>query len=222
MRAPGAAAGARCWHERALSAPTRVVDTLHGISAPTRVVDTSARYIPLTMSTTPSRCQRPPHGADNARPHPGEHPRQGRARCGRDQRGHGRPHPLPRGTPAPGPDPRRTAPDRAPPPRNTHTRTPIHETRTAHKGGIKPLCAAQCCVIPSLVCDTSGHGHRKRTERRSRPTNQRRTRTSKPANPRRKGRLTAWGPPAPPGEPRPQRRPTAVASPRGAGRRCHP
>ena len=101
--------------------------------------------------------------------------------------------------------------------------------------------------------------------------------TSKPANPRRKGRLTAWGPPAlpgararttwgaaptlpgararttwgaaptlpgvprphtfagtpwapqaaaggaaPPGEPRPQRPPTAVASPRGAGRRCHP
>ena len=32
----------------------------------------------------------------------------------------------------------------------------------------------------------------------------------------------AGGPPTPPGEPRPQRRPTAVASPRGAGRRCHP
>ena len=32
----------------------------------------------------------------------------------------------------------------------------------------------------------------------------------------------AAGGAAPPGEPRPQRRPTAVASPRGAGRRCHP
>ena len=63
------AAGARYRHERALSAPTRVVDNLHGISAPTRVVDTSARYIPLAVSTTPSRCQRPPHGADNARPY---------------------------------------------------------------------------------------------------------------------------------------------------------
>ena len=69
MRAPGADAGARYWHERALSAPTRVVDNLHGISAPTRVVGTSARYIPLAVSTTPSRCQRPPHGADNARPY---------------------------------------------------------------------------------------------------------------------------------------------------------
>ncbi|ERH32414.1 hypothetical protein HMPREF1550_01135 [Actinomyces sp. oral taxon 877 str. F0543] len=38
------------------------------MSAPTRVVDTSARYIPLAVSTTPSRCRRPPHGAGNARP----------------------------------------------------------------------------------------------------------------------------------------------------------
>ena len=112
------------------------------LSAPTRVVDTSARYIPLAVSTTPSRCQRPPHGADNARPYrqralelapgpttrvhtrgstraragraadtadnahcPVKHPRQGRARCGRDRRGHDRPHPLPGGTPAPGPGP---------------------------------------------------------------------------------------------------------------------
>ena len=110
MRAPGADAGARYWHERALSAPTRVVDNLHGISAPTRVVDTSARYIPLAVSTTPSRCQRPPHGADNARPYrqralelapgpttrvhaQGGHPRHGRACCG-----HGRQRPLPGGT----------------------------------------------------------------------------------------------------------------------------
>ena len=230
---------ARCPHRRALSAPTRVVDT-------------SARYIPLAVSTTPSRCQRPPHGADNTRPYrqralelapgPGTlrtrpttrvHTRGStRTRAGRaadtidvDAIDHAH---YPGGAPSPGPGalrtrstwtrptaptarghartrarPRRTAPDRAPPPRSTHTRTPIHETRTAHKGGIKPLCAAQCCPIPSLVCDTSGHGHRKRTERRSRPTNQRRTRTSKPANPRRKRRLTAWVPPAPPGEPHP-------------------
>ena len=120
MRAPGGAAGARCWHERGLSAPTRVVDNLHGISAPTRVVDTSARYIPLAVSTTPSRCQRPPHSADNARPYrqralelapgpttrvhtQGGHPRQSRACCG-----HGRPRPLPSETPAPGPSALRT------------------------------------------------------------------------------------------------------------------
>ena len=35
----------------------------------------------------------------------------------------------------------------------THTRTLIYETRAAHKGGIKPLCAALCFLIPSLVCD---------------------------------------------------------------------
>ena len=43
---------ARYWHQRALSAPTRVVDM-------------SARYIPLAVSTTPSRCRRPPRGVDN-------------------------------------------------------------------------------------------------------------------------------------------------------------
>ena len=46
---------------RALLAPTRVVDNLHGISAPTRV-------IPLVVTTTPSQCRHPPRGADNARP----------------------------------------------------------------------------------------------------------------------------------------------------------
>ncbi|ERH27032.1 hypothetical protein HMPREF1550_02425 [Actinomyces sp. oral taxon 877 str. F0543] len=38
--------------------------------APTRVVDTSARYIPLAVSTTPSRCRQPPRGVDNARSRP--------------------------------------------------------------------------------------------------------------------------------------------------------
>ena len=127
-------AGARCWHERGLSAPTRVVDNLHGISAPTRVVDTSARYIPLAVSTTPSRCRRPPHGADNARPYRqralelapgpttrvhtrGSTPRQGRARCG-----HGRQRAsTPGGTPAPGPGALRT--------RSTWTRSTTPTTR---------------------------------------------------------------------------------------------
>ena len=45
-------ADASCWHERALSAPTRVVDT-------------DARYIPLAVPTTPSQCRQPPHGANN-------------------------------------------------------------------------------------------------------------------------------------------------------------
>ena len=134
MRAPGAAAGARYRHERALSAPTRVVDNLHGISAPTRVVDTSARYIPLAVSTTPSRCQRPPHGADNARPHRqralelapgpttrvhtrGSTPRQGRARCG-----HGRPRPLPSETPALRPGALRTRSTWTRPTTRVHTR----------------------------------------------------------------------------------------------------
>ena len=39
------------------TAPTRVVDNQRGLSAPTRVVDMSARYIPLAVSTAPSRCQ---------------------------------------------------------------------------------------------------------------------------------------------------------------------
>ena len=99
---------ARCWHERALSAPTRVVDT-------------SARYIPLAVLTTPSQCQQPPRGADNARPH-SHH----------------------RGS---------TAAVEAPVLRVAHTRTPIYATRAAHKGLIPPLCAALCCLIPSLVCD---------------------------------------------------------------------
>ncbi|ERH29192.1 hypothetical protein HMPREF1550_01947 [Actinomyces sp. oral taxon 877 str. F0543] len=45
-------ADASCWHERALSAPTRVVDT-------------DARYIPLAVLTTPSQCRQPPRGANN-------------------------------------------------------------------------------------------------------------------------------------------------------------
>ncbi len=44
------------------------------------------------------------------------------------------------------------------PPRVTHTRTPIYATRTAHKGGIKPLCAVQCFLVPSLVCGTEKDG----------------------------------------------------------------
>ena len=175
-------------HGRGTGAGTR---NWHGCGLPTRVVGVSARcphrraLLTPARVISPSRCQQPPHDVNNpltvptTRVHAGgstlarteraadaiDVDTTGHAHCPGDARTRARP--------------RRTAPDRAPPPRSTHTRTPIHETRTAHKGGIKPLCAAQCCVIPSLVCDTSGHGHRKRTERRSGPTNQRRT---KPAN----------------------------------------
>ena len=64
-----------------------------------------------------------------------------------------RPGPLPRATAAPAPAPRRPG---CAPPRVTHTRTPIYETRTAHKGLIPPLCAVRCCLIPSRVCDIEG------------------------------------------------------------------
>ena len=37
---------------------------------------------------------------------------------------------------------------------SAHTRAPNKATSFAHKGGIKPLCAVLCCVIPSLVCVT--------------------------------------------------------------------
>ena len=60
-------------------------------------------------------------------------------------------------------------------PRGTHTRTPIYETRTAHKGPVPPLCAVPCCLIPSLVCDTGGWALK--TDRsRGVPTRKRRTR----------------------------------------------
>ena len=51
---------------RALLAPTRVVDNLHGISAPTRVI-------------SPSRCQQPPHNVDNPLAVPTTRARAGRA-----------------------------------------------------------------------------------------------------------------------------------------------
>ena len=51
---------------RALLAPTRVVDNLHGISAPTRVI-------------SPSRCRQPPHNVDNPLVVPTTRARAGRA-----------------------------------------------------------------------------------------------------------------------------------------------
>ena len=51
---------------RALLAPTRVVDNLHGISTPTRVI-------------SPSRCQQPPHNVDNPLVVPTTRARAGRA-----------------------------------------------------------------------------------------------------------------------------------------------
>ena len=48
----GGCADARYWHRRALLAPTRVVRT-------------SARYIPLAVSTAPSRCRQPPRSVND-------------------------------------------------------------------------------------------------------------------------------------------------------------
>ena len=70
-------------------------------------------------------------------PTPGQGRRQGRADA--------------RTGPTPGPGRRPTSSHS---PLGTHTRTLIYETPCAHKGGIKPLCAVPCCLIPSLVCDT--------------------------------------------------------------------
>ena len=103
----------RRWWLEPVPPPTRVVGNPHGISAPTRVVDMSARYIPLAVSTTPSRSRQdasvPTTGA-HARVRGALRPRKGRV------------------------------PDRLP--WGAHTRGLIYETRTAHKGLIPPLCAA--------------------------------------------------------------------------------
>ena len=57
-----------------------------------------------------------------------------------------------------------TVPDPGPSPPSTRTRTPIYETPCAYKDGILPLCAAPCCLIPSLVCDTKKDENRIRGE----------------------------------------------------------
>ena len=204
MRAPGADAGARYRHERALSAPTRVVDT-------------SARYIPLAVSTTPSRCQRPPHGADNARPYrqralelaPGPTTRVhalgntlARAGHAADTADHAR---CPGGAPSPGPGILRTR--STTPTARGHARTRARPqedcsgsrttpTGYAHKDpdlrnthrtqGRNQALACGPVLLNSLPC-----------------VRHQRTRTPKKDGPRRKGRLTAWGPPAPPGKSRP-------------------
>lgn len=51
----------------------------HRARPPTRVVGMNARYIPLVVSTTPSRCRRPPRGADGA--HPRSRPGNARTRA---------------------------------------------------------------------------------------------------------------------------------------------
>ena len=96
---------------------------------------------PLTMSTTPSRCQqRAPvrdaleHPVLETRPPLTTHFRAGRATA---LRAHWANPPV-----------------WCPSPPVTHTRTPIYETPDAHNGLIPPLCATPCFLIPSLVCDT--------------------------------------------------------------------
>ena len=147
------------------AAPTRIVDDLHAISAP-------ARAIP------PSRCRQPPRIANNtlmlpatrARLRPRCHARRGMARELPGEslevgtltraRGHARRPRLRRGAAGhahtrAGTCPRADSPGPCAAP-VTHTRTPIHATRAAHNGRIKPLCAALCFLIPSLVCGTEG------------------------------------------------------------------
>ena len=64
----------RTWRRRGPPARTLVIGTdarcphRRALLTPARVVDMSARYIPLAVSTTPSRCRQPPHNVGNARP----------------------------------------------------------------------------------------------------------------------------------------------------------
>ena len=179
MRAPGANAGARCWHERALSAPTRVVDT-------------SARYIPLAVSTTPSRCQRPPHGADNARPYRQRAlelaPGPGTLRTRPTTRVHTRGSTRTRPRPQEDCSGSRTTPSeyahKDPDLRNTH-RTQGRDQALACGPVLRNSLP---CVRHQRTRTPKKDGAKEQTHQ---PTaNQ----TSKPANPRREGRLTAWGP----------------------------
>ena len=112
---------------------------------------------PLTMSTTPSRCQqRAPvrgaleHPVLETRPPLTTHARAGRATA---LRAHWANPPV-----------------WCPSPPVTHTRTPIYETPDAHNGLIPPLCATPCFLIPFLVCDRE---ERADNERAPRPMNPR-------------------------------------------------
>ena len=143
---------------RALLAPTRVVDNLHGISAPTRVI-------------SPSRCQQPPHNVDNPLAVSTTRARAGRARAPRARNPPTPNNALPCGTRHRPASPLGKSPGLVPlPPPVTHTRTPIYETSDAHNGLIPPLCATPCFLIPSLVCDRE---ERADNERAPRPVNPR-------------------------------------------------
>ena len=129
-------ADARYWHRRALSTTCMGYQHRRALYPPRGVNS------PLTMSTTPSRCRQrasTPKGALAPGP-----TTRARARARADN---ARPCSCPgrAGT-------RTSAGPRADSPRGTHPRTLVYGTRGAHKGGIKPLCAAPCFLIPSLVC----------------------------------------------------------------------
>ena len=175
------------------------------------------------MSTTPSRCQRPPHGADNARPHP-------------------------RGAPAPGPGTLRTRPTTPAARGHARTRARPQEdcsgsrttpTEYAHKDpdlrnthrtqGRDQALVCGPVLRNSLPCVR--HQRRrtpKRNEAKGEPTvqtaNLPRNRPTKPAKRPTRGERSGWPPgelrphrpgsrargrPAPPGEPRPHRPGTA-------------
>ena len=165
---------ARCPHRRALLTPARVISPSrcqqppHDVNDPLTVPTTRVRIDNAPSNSHPgrqrastpkgegtrTRAGRAADTADNARPHQGGT----RAKAGHaadtidvDTIDHAR---CPGARPHQGQTPGGLLRIAHHPPRSTHTRTPIYATRTAHKGLIPPLCAAQCCLIPSLVCDT--------------------------------------------------------------------
>ena len=222
-------AGARCPHRRALLTICMGYRHRRALLTPARVI-------------SPSRCQQPPHDVNDPLTVPTT-----RVHTRGSTRARARPQEDCSGS--------RTTPSeyahKDPDLRNTHRTQGRNQALVCGPVLPNPLP----CVRHQRTRTPKKDGAKEQTHQ---PVKQ----TSKPANPRRKGRLTAWGPPAPPGkshphhlgsradsargprprpfagtpwapraaaggaappgEPRPQRRPTAVASPRGAGRRCHP
>ena len=165
------------------------------------------------MSTTPSRCRqrasvsttraRTPTRADNARPHPRGAPAPGpgtlrtRSTWTRSTTPTARGHARTRARPQEDCSGSRTTPSeyahKDPDLRNTHRTQGRNQALVC--GPV--LRNSLPCVRHQRTRTPKKDGAKERTHQ---PTaNQ----TSKPANPRRKGRLTAWGPPAPPGKSRP-------------------
>ena len=283
--APGADCG-DCQRRPRARSPTRVIGTSARCPHQRALYPPRGANNPLMMSTTPSRRrQRAPTSQASPNPPPasmtmavlpsaGNRP-QGRASRGRPARASQAPEDC--------------SGSSATPSEHAHKDPDLRNTNRTQGRNQALVCDS---VLPnSLPCVRHQRTRTlKKDETKDEPTNSQRTKptkqrtggpadrtadprrnrrnqTSKPANPRTKGRLTTqerphrpeprphrpgsrtrgrphrpgsrargrhrrphplagtpgpssgWGPPAPPGEPRPQRRPTAVASRRGAGRR---